>query len=258
MMKPEETEQFLNFCCEMSRHLIRNGAEIYRVEESASRMLAAYGYEDIEVFAIPPCVIITVRDACRNYTKSVRVKGSVNNLDRLDRLNDLCRRVCAEKPGVEEAMEQLRTILAAPAYSPQTSYFFYGFAAALFTLFWGGTAADAVIAFACGLAVKRTISSMGRMNANIFFTYVCASMFLVLAPLGLAYLGFGIHMDKIIIGAIMLLVPGLAITNVMRDVLAGDFVTALTKFAEVLIVAMAIAIGIAIPAGFARMLFGGI
>ena len=94
-MKPEETEQLLNFCCEMSRQLICNGAEIYRVEESASRMLAAYGYQDIEVFAIPPCVIITIRDDVRNYTRSVRIKGSSNNLDRLDRLNDLCRLVCA-------------------------------------------------------------------------------------------------------------------------------------------------------------------
>ena len=54
----------------------------------------------------------------------------------------------------------------------------------------------------------------------------------------------------------MLLVPGIAITNVMRDVLSGDFLTALTKFAEVMIVAMAIAIGIAIPVGIGRMLFG--
>ena len=97
---------------------------------------------------------------------------------------------------------------------------------------------------------------MNQVNANIFFTYVCTSMLLVLVPLILVYLGLNVHLDKIVIGAIMLLVPGLAITNVMRDVLSGDFVTALTKFAEVLIVAMAIAIGIAIPVGFARMLLG--
>ena len=62
---------------------------------------------------------------------------------------------------------------------------------------------------------------------------------------------------RVVIGTIMLLVPGLAITNVMRDVISGDFLTAITKFAEVMIVAMAIAIGIAIPIGAARMLFGG-
>lgn len=255
-MKPEETEQLLSFCSEMSRQLIRNGAEIYRVEESASRMLAAYGYQDIEVFAIPPCIIITIRDDVRNYTRSVRIRGSSNNLDRLDRLNDLCRLVCAQRPSVEEAQARLRQVMEAPSYPAWISYLAHGFAAAFFTLFWGGHAGDAAIAFLCGLTIKRTVSSMSRMNANIFFTYVCTSMLLVLVPLILVYLGLSVHLDKIVIGAIMLLVPGLAITNVMRDVLSGDFVTALTKFAEVLIVAMAIAIGIAIPVGFARILLG--
>ena len=97
---------------------------------------------------------------------------------------------------------------------------------------------------------------MSRVNANTFFTNVCASAFLAVAPVVLAYLGYGIHTDKIIIGSIMLLVPGIAITNVMRDVLAGDFLTALSKFAEVIIVAVAIAIGIAIPVSVARMLWG--
>ena len=53
---------------------------------------------------------------------------------------------------------------------------------------------------------------MKRMNANIFFIYVCASIFLVIVPLALSYLGCPIQMDKIVIGAIMLLVPGIAIT----------------------------------------------
>ena len=106
------------------------------------------------------------------------------------------------------------------------------------------------------MAVKAASSSLSRMNTNIFFTYVCASMAMVLPPLALVYLGVPVHMDKIVIGAIMLLVPGIAITNVIRDVLAGDFLTALTKFAEVLIISMALALGIAIPVGVARLLLG--
>ena len=78
----------------------------------------------------------------------------------------------------------------------------------------------------------------------------------VLPPLVLVWLGVPVQMDKMVIGAIMLLVPGIAITNVIRDVLAGDFLTALTKFAEVLIISMALALGIAIPVGISRLLMG--
>ena len=81
-MTSEETEQLLDLCCEMGRQLIRNGAEIYRVEESARRILEAYGHKEAEVFAIPSCVILNIRSSERNYTKSVRVRSSSNDLDK--------------------------------------------------------------------------------------------------------------------------------------------------------------------------------
>lgn len=256
-MTSEETEHLLDLCCEMSRQLIQNGAEIYRVEESARRMLTAYGHEEAEVFAIPSCVILNIRDSHRNYTKSVRVHSSSNDLDKLDRLNDLCRQLCREVPPPAEAEGWLRAVTDSPSYPVWVSCLAHCCAAAFFTLFWGGRAGDAAVALLCGLAVKITVGSMSRLNANVFFTDICASAFLAFIPTVLFCMGLPIQPDRIIIGAIMLLVPGIAITNVMRDVIAGDFLTAVTKFAEVMIVAMAIAIGIALPVGAAKLLLGG-
>ena len=252
----EKTEQLLNFCCQIGRQLIQNGAEIYRVEESISRIIASYGYKDAEVFAIPAFLTINIQGDSRNYTKAARIKTSSNNMDKLDRLNALCRQVCQERPDAAEAFARLEAIAQRPAYTRWISYLAYGLAAFFFTLFWGGCMLDAGISLICGLIVKATVGHMKRMNANIFFIYVCASIFLVIVPLALSYLGCPIQMDKIVIGAIMLLVPGIAITNVMRDVIAGDFLTAITKFAEVMIVAMAIAVGIALPVGIFRIIWG--
>ncbi|WP_295585420.1 threonine/serine exporter ThrE family protein [uncultured Oscillibacter sp.] len=255
-MKTERTEQILNFCCEMGRQLIQNGAEIYRVEDSINRLLTAYGYEDTEVFAIPSCVILNIQDGGHNYTKSIRIRSSFINLDKLERLNSLCRRVCRDRPAPREAFARLEEVTSAASYPQYVSYLAHGFVAVFFTLFWGGTLLDACLAFFCGAAVKASVGYLSRYDTNIFFTYVCSSMAMVLLPLALSYLGVPIHMDKMVIGAIMLLVPGIAITNVMRDVIAGDFLTALTKFAEVLIIAMALAVGIAIPVGLARFFWG--
>ena len=255
-MKPANTEQFLNFCCEMGRQLIQNGAEIYRVEDSINRLMRAYGYTDTEVFAIPASVILNILDEGHNYTKAIRIRSSFINLNKLEQLNALCRQVCRQTPPPDQAFAQLRSIAALSGYPQWSSYLAHGFVALFFTLFWGGNPLDAFFAFGCGVAVKAASGSLSRMNTNIFFTYVCASMAMVLPPLVLVHLGVPVHMDKIVIGAIMLLVPGIAITNVVRDVLAGDFLTALTKFAEVLIISMALALGIAIPVGVARLLLG--
>lgn len=255
-MKIEKTEHFLNFCSEMGRHLVQSGAEIYRVEDSITRLMHAYGYQEIEVFAIPSCIILNIMHEGHNYTKSIRIRSSAIALDKLDKLNDLCRRVCRETPDVDTCFSLLQEITTGPLYSQLTSYLAHGFVAVFFTLFWGGTVLDAFIAFASGAAVKFANTSLGRMNTNIFFTNVCSSMLMASIPLALQILGLNIHMDMIIIGAIMLLVPGIAITNVMRDMIVGDFLTAMSKLTEVLIISLALAIGIAIPMGAARMFLG--
>lgn len=255
-MKPNYVDQCLNFCCGIARELVRNGAEMYRVEESARRILDAYGFESPEVFAIPACILITVQSDGHNYTKSVRIHSSANNLDKLEKLNSLCRRVCMEHTDLPEAASRLREIMAEPDYPLPVSYLGYGSVAFFFTLLFGGGLFDAAVSFFCGLIVKLTTSKLTKMNANVFFVNLIASMFLVTIPVFLRFLVVPVHPDKVIIGAIMLLVPGVAITNVMRDVIVGDFLTAISKLAEVLIVALAIALGIALPYAFARMLFG--
>ena len=244
-MVANDMENLLNLSCELGRQLMCNGAEICRVEETVERLLAAYGCSDFEVFAIPSCVIINIRGEERNYTKSVRIRSGAIHLDRLRKLNALCREICADPPAVEEAGKRLREILANPVYPAWVDYLAHGVVAFFFTLFWGGCLPDAVVAFFCGLIVKRTVGFMHSVQANGFFTNLVAAMFATVLPVILQMIGCVAHVDKIIIGTIMLLVPGLAITNMMRDMLAGDYLTAVVRLTEVMIVALGITIGVA-------------
>ncbi len=243
-MTSEQIHKYLSFCCETGRHMIHNGAEMYRVEESVTRILLAYGFTTPEVFAIPASILIGVEYDGINYTKSVRIHGSGNNLDKLDKLNALCRRVCRETPEIEQAIADMQDIMAEPRYPTWVSYSGYGCVAVFFTLLFGGRLLDAIVAGLCGMALKSVSGILTARKVNIFFTNMLSSMLLVLIPMFLCYLGLFVQTDRVVIGAIMLLVPGLAITNVMRDVIVGDFLTAVSKLAEVLIVATALAIGI--------------
>jgi uncharacterized membrane protein YjjP (DUF1212 family) len=251
-----ETEKLLNFTCEMGRCLLRNGAEIYRVEESIHLILKAYGYQQTEIFAIPSCIIINIQGGSRNHNKAIRIKTTANNLHRLNDLNALCREICAETPSMEIANRRLKEIMEGPTYSMPVSYLAHAMVTFFFTLFFGGTLLDALVAVPCGMSVKFVVYHLKSLRANAFFTNLLAAALLTSIPLALIGAGLGVHLDTVIIGSIMLLVPGIAITNVMRDVLSGDFLTAVTRLAEVLIVAMAIAVGVAIPITGARIIGG--
>ena len=249
-----DREALLDFSSEMGRELMRNGAEIYRVEESVERLLRAYGCRETEVFAIPSCIIVNIREDGKNYTKAARIKSCANNLRRLEKLNALCRSICRDTPSMEDNRRRMDAVMGEPCYPAWVSYLAHGFVASFFTLFWGGGPLDAVVAFPCGLIVRWVVTAMKGLRANVFFTNLLAGMLCSLPPLLLERMTAGLKPDQIIIGTIMLLVPGIAITNVMRDVLAEDFLTALTRLAEVLIVAVGIAAGVAMAITAVRLL----
>lgn len=50
----------------------------------------------------------------------------------------------------------------------------------------------------------------------------------------------------IIIGNIMLLIPGVVLTNSIRDMLSGDMISGLLRLSESVVLAVAIAIGFAL------------
>ena len=248
-----DREALLDFSSEMGRELMRNGAEIYRVEESVERLLQAYGCRETEVFAIPSCIIVNIREDGKNYTKAARIKSCANNLRRLEKLNDLCRDICRDTPPMEANRRRMDEVMGEPCYPAWVSYLAHGFVASFFTLFWGGGLPDAIVAFPCGLIVRAVVTSLKGLRANVCFTNLLAGMLCSLPPLLLERVAAGLKPDQIIIGTIMRLVPGIAITNVMRDVLAEDFLTALTRLAEVLIVAVGIAAGVAMAITMVRL-----
>ena len=251
-------ERVLKAACKLGRNILENGGEIYRVEETINFFLEAYGIYDAQIFAIPATIIVTI-DEDENekpITQVERVKGSSINLDKLSKFNDLSRRACRNTPSIESVLNEIEEIRKEKPYSFFTSLMAYGFTAFFFCLFWKGDLRDSIVAFICGLSTKYCLEFMSKGKTNIFFSNAVSSAVIAYIAIICVNLGLAHHYDKIIIGAIMSLVPGVAITNIMRDIIAGDVITGTTKLAEVLLIALAIAVGIALAMS-SVIFFGG-
>ena len=96
-----------------------------------------------------------------------------------------------------------------------------------------------------------------KLGANLFFKTIAGAAVSAFMALALTAAGIGQNSDSIIIGALMALVPGIAFTNAMRDIMAGDMVAGISKAAEALLIGAAIALGTALALGLIRMLMGG-
>lgn len=252
-------DQLLEITTEIGWRLLQSGAEIYRVEESIRRMLAAYGFEQAEVFSIPSCIIVTIND--ENGHALTRLKRNISSsldFDRIDRLNDLCRHVCSQRPPLAVIRKALDEIMGEPDYSFWTRLFFTASISASFTLFYGGNFRDSFVSFFIGILLFLLLSVLGTFNTNSFFQNIFGSALVAGLSLFTTAMGWTVNSDKMIIGTLMNLVPGIAITNVMRDILGGDLIAGIIKLVESLMVAAGIALGAGLALSTLRYFFPGI
>lgn len=250
-----EYGKLLDFVAEMGCALMSSGAEIYRVEESMRRLLNAYRMDTAEVFAIPSCVIVSASapDGCA-VTRMRRVGAHGTDLEALERCNALCRRLCKQPLPLHEARILFSGLSERlPRYPLWRILLGYGLAPAFFAPLSGGNLRDALGAALGGLAVGVCVLYGGRLTgSNSFFrTAVCAAL-ASLAALFFVHIGIGRHVDTVTISVLMLLVPGLALTNAMREMMGGDTISALARMADAILTAGAIALGVALGLFFGQ------
>lgn len=242
-------DKLLNISVELGCQLMFSGAEIYRVEESVRRLLQAYGLESPEVFAIPNCVIVSITTPEGHpITRMRRIAGHGTDIELLERLNALCRQLCARRPPVDEAWELLSCLPEqVPRYPSWTVLLGYGIAPAFFSPLFGGGIPDALAAFLGGLGVGLCLLYGRRLiGTNSFFrTAVCSAVASLLSLL-LVGTGLGQSVDTVTISVLMVLVPGVSLTNAMREIMAGDVISGLSRTAGAILTGTAIAIGAAV------------
>lgn len=236
-------QQLLEVALDIGRGLLESGAETYRVEESISLILTSYGITKVDVFAIPTCIITSISDGTKTSSRVERIFHRSTNLDRVTNLNSLSRYICSEKPDLLEIRQKLSHIMSQRSYPLAIKMLGFALVAAAFTVFLGGGWTDALAAATCGLITKPVIELLERFQTNIFFTDIIAGALIAASALVLSHIGLTSMIDLVIIGTLMNLVPGVAITNSMRDIIAGDLVAGLAKLTEALIIGTAIALG---------------
>lgn len=235
----------LEGCCEVGYRLLNCGGEIYRVEDTVRRLLAAYGLHG-DVFAIPNCLIVSVTDdEGKIHTRMRRATVSGTDIEGIERYNALSRQLCAhppEDPGEILAMAQ-RTAQECRHFSPALQLMGYFIGAFFFSLFFSGGFAEAVVGGLSGFLSGLCVILLNRTRSNFFITTMAGGFVLGFVAYALLALGAPVNIQVVIVGAIMVLVPGLVFTNFMSNLLTGDIVAGLSTFTRAVLSAGAIALG---------------
>ena len=234
---------------------MKSGAEIYRVEDTVSRICKACGISYVEVFATPTGIFLSL-DAGREdsdiHTYVKRIKNTRIDLEKISQVNAFSRKFTTTDLSVEAGQQILKDI----DHDGEFSFFWRvlgaGLVASFFTVMLGGTLFDFTASLLIGFVSYIFALFLDRLQLNSFIRTFGACAFIAFLAVLCCRLGLGSHRDLIIIGSMMIFLPGVAITNAVRDFLAGDSLSGLVRTAEAMMTAISIAAGV----GIVLKLFG--
>ena len=237
--------------------LAMSGAETFRVEETIQRVLKTYGY-DAEAFAIPNCLTVSIITASGDpMTRMRRIGPHGNDLDAVEMYSNLSRAICNRHPEPTELLNWLQYVEDhRRSYTPLIQAVGFFLSAFGFCFTFGGTFADALGAGLCGLIIMAVEKFMDKLSSTQFFRTIIAAFCMAFFVYLIHSVGMVQNADAAIIGALMILVPGLLFTNAMRDVMYGDTNSGLNRLVLVLLIAVAISLGTAAALKLSAGLWG--
>lgn len=232
--------------------MLKCGAEIRRVENTVERLCSAYGAAYVEVFAIPSVIIASIRMNDGSYSAQLRrIKRIGSDLYRLEALNAVSRKICTNIPDLAVFEDMIADACNVRGYRIFTVLFAAAIASASFSLVFGGKIKEAIISSIIGVIVfyidKKSVLNINQISKTGISAFVAGTLTSLASKLVT-----GLNIGSVIIGTVILLVPGLAFGGALRNLLYGDLLSGTLGVIRALLTAITLALGYI----FALSIFG--
>ena len=233
----------LSLAVDIGEGMLRNGAEVHRVEDTVKRVCRAYGAVHTEIFVIPSVIIASVRMEDGGYSSQIRrVESSCMDLFKVEMYNKISRKACKELPDLPELDRMIKETKAKKSYPFIVVVLAAALATGSFAFFFGGTWRDALVAAFIG-AVMALGEKIPFSNHNFFAKVAMQSFFAGSLAFLAVMCGIGQNVDEIMMGTIMYSIPGLALGIAARDFFLGDLLAGALKTMQACLAALMIAFG---------------
>jgi len=243
-----ETNEVLDFAVELGDKMLRNGAEIYRVEDTILMIMAAFKIEQYDVYVLSNGIFASANENREDACSVIRhVPLGQVNLTKIAGYNQIARDLCNHEYSIEEARDRLKEVTADKGYPMWLLVIACGVGSGTFGYLFGGKPLDGILACVIGMAEQLIMLAMLRKKFSMFIRTVFTSVLVCVLALLCYSLIPGVMLDKVIIGAIMPLVPGIAFTTSIRDFYNEDHLSGTIHLINALLIALCIAVGICIP-----------
>ena len=239
-------KEILDVATTIGYYILKYGGETNRVEDTVQRIGLAYQMDEIHVFAISSSIVITTIKDGNSLSETKRVNKQETNLDRVEQFNALSREICENLPTYDAIQKRVEEIEKRPLYPFWVSVLAYSIIGSSFAIFFGGGISECIVSFFVGLILRFVMYTADKLQAPLFFSNVAGSAVTVILVQLATYPFPALNTQTSTIAVLMLLVPGVLLTNCIRDFVATDYTAGLSKIVEAIFVSTAIALGVGV------------
>ena len=248
-------ECILDFAAGLGCRMLTVGANLERVNDTMSRICHSYQLDSISIFSLSSIIMISAKSSDgMTGTRQVSVPRGSKHLEKLNRFNQLSRKICQETPPPETLCSMLEEAENVDDYSSLTRILGYLMAMTSVGILNGGSIKDIICAdlnillllWLTDFLDKRNIN---RIVANMLCTFIAGTLAILYVKTGL-----GEHFFIIVIVNSMLMISSADLVNAFRNVLCGNEMNGILEFLKVILETLAIVLGLMISI----YVFGGL
>lgn len=242
----EDYKKALSIAVLAAKIILESSGETYRAEDTALRLCWSFGLKDVDILAFPTgfTLCATLPGGTRE-TRIQRIKERSIHLKNINDVNTVSRLAAEKKLSVDEAYSKLETIVNSSKANPLSLLIAFAFASGFFSVMFGGRLLEFIISFVCGLIVQGLIPFYVKRNAPSILISLFSGLVASAIAIGACHF-VPANSSTIIVGTIMPLLPGIAMTNAIRDTMRGDLLSGIGRGIEALLCVIAIAAGVSI------------
>lgn len=244
-MDQKKQKETLILAAKAGKIMMKSGAEIYRVEDTIERICLACGMDHVNVFAMPTGIFVSINNEDQDDTVTYikRIKSSETDLTKISKVNHFSREFTTTDMTIEEGLKILDEIDNGWKYPFWVREIAAALVTGCFSVIFGGGPLDFCVAFILGAACYMLSRFLEKYEINFFIRgFICTAFAAACALVAAASIPT-VSYAHIVTGCIMLFVPGVAITNSIRDFLSGDMLSGLARMTEAALIGISLAAG---------------
>ncbi len=261
MEHSRQDREVLLAALEAGKLLLENGAEIFRVEDTIYRICRHFGLTSASAFVLSNGIFLTSGDEEEKeaqFAKVLLIPVNGANLGRVAAVNQLSRQIEHGDYTLEQVREELKRIQNMPDFPEKLQIAAAGFSGACFSHLFGGGWSDALCTVGIGALLYLYLIKIGKPHFSKIVCNIVGSAWVTFLSILCHRLLPGTHLESMLIGGIVIMVPGVAFTNAIRDMADGDYISGSVRMLDAVLVFFCIAMGVGFMMAIYNSVTGGV